>query len=525
MQKYKSPTHKLLNIFRAGRDKWKSKAMEAKKKLKLKHNRICFLEKSKATYKEKNIALKQKVTELESEVSELNSRLSDQTKILSKKKDLTPTNDFNKNLFGHHYSLLHIALWISVVTKTSASMRCASGVLKIILDFLNLPIATPSWYTGRLWLMRLGYYMFHKPKEKAKDWILIIDHSVQIGQEKCLLILGVRQKNLPQDRPLRYNDLEPIDLVPVKKSNGEVVYEQLESTINKIGVPLEILSDAGSDIKTGVDEFCAKHLESCGIYDIKHKTASLLKRELSKDEQWDSFATLCSQTKCKLQQTQLAFIAPPNQRSKSRYMNLEILVKWGIRALKFIENERANPSGKFDLEKIESTLGWVVDYKGFINELAQLLELVGKVESKVRREGLSRELHINLEKELKGIELSDRNERLKLALLAFIYAECQKVKPEERLLGSSEIIESLFGKQKSLEGEQSKSGFTGLILCIAAYTSKLTQEEIKAAMEMVPTKKVKQWILEKLGETVQSTRKKVFTMLDKLGNKMEPILN
>jgi len=337
--------------------------------------------------------------------------------------------------------------------------------------------------------------------------------------------LGIRQKDLPRDRPLCYNDLEPIDLIPVKKSNGEVVYEQLESIINKIGVPLEILSDAGSDIKTGVDEFCAKHPESCGMYDIKHKTASLLKRELSKDEQWDSFTTVCSQTKCKLQQTQLAFIAPPNQRSKSRYMNLEILVKWGIRALKFIENERANPSGKFDLEKIESTLGWVVDYKGFINELAQLLELVGKVESKVRREGLSRELYINLEKELKGIESSDRNERLKLALLEFVYNECQKVKPGERLLGSSEIIESLFGKQKSLEGEQSKSGFTGLVLCIATYTSKLTQEEIKAAMEMVPTKKVKQWILEKLGETVQSTRKKVFTMLDKLGGKMEPVLN
>jgi hypothetical protein len=39
-------------------------------------------------------------------------------------------------------------------------------------------------------------------------------------------------------------------------------------------------------------------------------------------------------------------------------------------------------------------------------------------------------------------------------------------KENERLLGSSEVIESVFGKQKYLEREYAKEGFTSLILGI-----------------------------------------------------------
>jgi hypothetical protein len=42
--------------------------------------------------------------------------------------------------------------------------------------------------------------------------------------------------------------------------------------------------------------------------------------------------------------------------------------------------------------------------------------------------------------------------------------EEKKAKPNEKLLGSSEIIESVFGKLKRIEGDQEKSGFTGNLL-------------------------------------------------------------
>ena len=92
----------------------------------------------------------------------------------------------------------------------------------------------------------------------------------------------------PQARGLRQEDVEPIDLIPVKKSNGKVVYRQLEDCAEKTGPPRQIVCDCGPDVKSGVDEFRLKH-ETPGTYDMKHKGAAVLKRELNGDPDWLEF--------------------------------------------------------------------------------------------------------------------------------------------------------------------------------------------------------------------------------------------
>ena len=71
----------------------------------------------------------------------------------------------------------------------------------------------PAWFTGRLWLLRLGYYKLTRPKEQTEDWVWIVDHTVQLGKEKCLVILGVRLSALPiEGHCLSHEDVEPIAL-------------------------------------------------------------------------------------------------------------------------------------------------------------------------------------------------------------------------------------------------------------------------------------------------------------------------
>ena len=69
----------------------------------------------------------------------------------------------------------------------------------------------------------------------------------------------------------------------------------------------------------------------------------------------------------------------------------------------------------------------------------------------------------------------------------------------------------MFGKQKHLEGEQSKSGFTGLILGIPAMVAELTTDLVGQALESTPVKTVIDWQKKHIGETVQSKRKKFFS--------------
>ena len=78
------------------------------------------------------------------------------------------------------------------------SLRGVPRVLEVISQALGLALPIPHWTTGRLWLLRLGHALLTRTLQKADDWVWLIDHSVQIGQEKCLVILGIRLRDLPR---------------------------------------------------------------------------------------------------------------------------------------------------------------------------------------------------------------------------------------------------------------------------------------------------------------------------------------
>lgn len=393
-------------------------------------------------------------------------------------------------------------------------MRCASRVMLLFSTFFDVQEQTPSWYAGRYWLMRLGYYKIHRQKVQAKDWVWIVDYSIQIGQEKCFVILGIRLSALPVDRPLTFNDLEPIDVVPVTASNGSLVYKQLEEATKKTGIPRQIISDHGSDLKSGITTFTKHHNETCFIYDIKHKTAAVLKEHFEKDKRWAEFIAFCSQIKRRLQQTELAFAIPPGRRSKARYMNIDRFILWAIKALYFVDSHQKSPSEHLDNKKIEAQLYELLNFRQDIEQWREILLIAETTEHFVRTKGISHNNAINLEELLKAYSVCPQAQEIKEILLEFVINESKKAKENERLLGSSEIIESLFGKQKMLENEQSRSGFTGLILGIGAFLSSTTKEVVEHALTEVKTSTVIKWVQDKIGTTVQAYRKQYFNPIN-----------
>jgi hypothetical protein len=304
--------------------------------------------------------------------------------------------------------------------------------------------------------------------------------------------------------------VEPIALYPVTHSNGEVVFEQLEQTTEKTGVPREILGDHGSDLKAGIERFVQAHPQACYIYDIKHKGATLLKGELDKDEIWKAFTQKAAQTKSQVQQTALAFLNPPNQRTKARYMNLAILIRWAQRVLSLLDKLEKSSRNPERYEKLAEKLGWLREFREPLGAWAALLKLVITTEEFVRTQGLAKGCEAELEKRLVADVDTPNTRRVREQLLAFVKDQSLKAKPNECLPGSSEIIESVLGKLKQLEQNQAKSGFTSLVLGVAAIVSKTTQEVVQRAMKTVPTKKVIEWSKTFLGQSVQAKRKIAF---------------
>lgn len=95
----------------------------------------------------------------------------------------------------------------------------------------------------------------------------------------------------------------------------------------------------------------------------------------------------------------------------------------------------------------------------------------------------------------------------------FVKKEAVKANAGERLLGSSEIIESLFGKQKNIEKEQSRSGFTGLLLALPALVSETSEAIIKKAL--ASTKYIVDWCKKNIIKSIQAKRAEAFKTKNK----------
>ena len=263
-------------------------------------------------------------------------------------------------------------------------------------------------------------------------------------------------------------------------------------------------------MNSGVEKFCISHPETSYIYDIKHKIATILKRELSNDEIWQEFTQLATRTKHQVKQMPLAFLMPPNQKTKARYMNVDTLIQWGGNLLNFMESQNEERRKQYDPEILQLKLGWITRFRKPLEEWRELLEIIIITETFVRYQGLYLGASHDLKKIFTSPANTNRTKQVQKELICFVAQESFKAKPNERLLGSSEVIESVFGKLKRLKKDQAKNGFTSMVLSIAAMVSSTTKEIIEKAMETVPTKKISEWCNENIGQSVQSKIKKAF---------------
>ena len=391
------------------------------------------------------------------------------------------------------------------------SLRGAALATGLINRLLGGEQEVPSPTSVRSWLLRVGLHQLQRPLEKADDWVWIMDHTVQIGEIKCMIIVGFRLSDWQQqeDRTLTYEDVELIGLWPVRTSTGEIVNGQLESAIGRTGLPQLIISDDGRDLHRGLSLFQEQHSEVVWIYDIKHKTASLLKRELEGDPLWTAFAKRANQMKRQVHQTELAFSNPPQQRGKARYMSVDKLVAWGVKVLKWLDEPR--PTGRaLALDRIEEKLGWLRDYREPLRCWEQAMQVIETVETFVRREGHHAESAAQLRERLPRVDADSLAARLREKLLEFMKTQASLVSEGERFPGSSEVLESIIGKYKTLQGEQGQFGATGMLLSIGAFVGRLTVDGIRTALQTINGGALKAWEQINLGSTIQSQRKQAF---------------
>ena len=206
--------------------------------------------------------------------------------------------------------------------------------------FPCLPSLFPDHSSVRLWAHRLGLYRLDNAKLGPR-WTMICDHTATYGGLKLFVICGVDLDALDQrvaakegNYSLSHEDVQPLALVPMKTSNGEVILDSYLDCIEVHGHPETSVIDGGSDIQKSSRLLC-EYQECIGvdttlsIYDISHRIARIIQSTLQPLEKWQRFETMVKEARNYTKYKARRHLSPPAlSHGPDRWMNLSGIIKW-----------------------------------------------------------------------------------------------------------------------------------------------------------------------------------------------------
>ncbi|WP_341530331.1 hypothetical protein WKK05_14225 [Nostoc sp. UHCC 0302] len=379
--------------------------------------------------------------------------------------------------------------------------------------------ATPSFSSVRKWLGRIGLYELTREKEYRDDWIFIVDLTVELGNEKGLVVLGVPEQLLieevfPSKRGLQHQDVQVLALEIMRSTKGELIEQKLTEITQKFGRPKQIIADRGSDIQRGIKLYKSQFPDVIYTYDVTHAMALFLKHELRNCEKYQSFIQQCSQCRKQLQQTELSFLSPPSQRSQCRYFNVEKLLDWAFRILNSPLDTLTYlvPSIEPDVlhSKLKEKFAWLAAYQNSLKNWSQMVQITRFVETQIKLCGLNQEIFSIIQQHL--TMLVNYPEEFAQKILGYLTIELSFIQPGQTLLATTDVLESLFGKYKQFSSRSPFKQIGQMFLSICLSTMNLTTTLVKKALETIRFLDVEDWAAQVFGQSMLSKRRILFSV-------------
>jgi len=475
---------------------------------------------------------------------------------------------------GHHYPVSTIQISIQTQVEGLVSLRGTEKVFELFSPFLpSVMQEAPDHSTVQNWTQRLGLFLLNHPVPRRDDWVFILDHFLEKGVTKCLVILGIAHAELarcsysPSHKSMQLLALEVVD-----HSTGEKVRESLEQLSRQAGEPVQIVSDHGSDLRKGIELFRETHPKTVHTYDISHRLARFLKAEVETDPWWKEFHQQCNQLRTRLQQTQWDFLIPPAKRTKGRFMAME-RIEWGLNLLAYDERgdfselppvyslnwacrqaigrqfgpeaQRAvvclGSEDRFtDPESLRREIvrvigteepladefwaladerrrrfnehfGKLLENRQAYAPYAQLLTLIKSSQILLKKEGLHADSAENLAQRFRPLNIIDeRVHRFRDKILSAVAEEAEKLPTEHIGLASSDICESVIGKEKLFSKKSPLQEIGKSILMIPVFLTNITAQLVRTGMESVRNHDLTEWAKDTFGDSAITKRRAAF---------------
>jgi hypothetical protein len=408
-----------------------------------------------------------------------------------------------------------IALCVNLAR--SMSFRSVPLALKQIFEALGITTCVPSHDSIEHWSKRVGLAQLNQSRHHHKDWLWIVDHSNQIGQEKVLVILGIPASKLPPlGKTLSLDQLEVLAIVPGKSWKRDDVRNVYQQVAQHSGTPRFVVCDGAVELRETVDVLEKMGQSVVVLRDFKHFAANRFEKLIGKSETFQSFCAAMGRTRCRVQQTELAHLTPPSLKTKARFMNVEPIVRWARLILMVLDDPHCEAIADLDHDRLLEKLGWVEAYRDEIESWGRCCDLIKSSLRWINTQGLIRDSGQRLNDFLgisRAWSVESTEGQLRKSLVQFACDSGKQLRRGERAWLSSEAIESAFGRYKCREAQHSRSGFTGLIISLPSLLRQWTPTEVRRSLAEVGTKDVRQWTKENIGSTVAGRRVKAYQTL------------
>jgi hypothetical protein len=373
----------------------------------------------------------------------------------------------------------------------------------------------PAWTSVQNWVLRFGLYVLRRPLPRRPDWVLILDEAVNLGTQKLLLVLAVSLQTLRERRfQLCHQDLQVVALATAEHCDGTVVKRVLADVAGRIGGIAQVVTDGGSNLKRGIRLFQKRHPATLVTSDITHATARLLKGLFELDPRFRAFTSRLTEVRRQTAQTEFACLAPPSPRAKSRWLNLDLYLGWAqrLQQLRATPQARGRPSRRAAQEWAarERRFAWLDGFQADLERWNACLSLVTAANRMVKCDGLTKESPARFRAQLSQPEkLRGKARQLAGKITAFLQQQAARLPDAQPWLGTSDIIESIFGKYKLFTARTALPELGKAVLVIPALTAKLDPREITAAMATVSTRDVRTWLAENIGYSLMAKRNRL----------------
>jgi len=405
------------------------------------------------------------------------------------------------------------ALCILLVIRSVVSYRSVPRILDL---FRTRTAFGPGWvphFTSVInWTLRLGLGLLKQVKPISQAWLAIIDHSIDIGTKKALVVLRVSVEALAsRGGAIQLQDCECIGLKVCEQVNGESIALELETIFTQAGKPLATISDGDHTLQKGIRLFAEKQATPIpAIEDIGHVMANALKSQFEKTAAYKRFTTLTAQGANCLRQTDMAFLIPPKLRSKGRFQSISTLGKWGSKMLEVLAIKGRAKKGSL-LARLRTALPGLLLLKPFIQRFASTTKVVSQVMEVLKNTGLNQTSYEHCHQLAKELPQNSKvKKRLQTWLQKHLEFQKKLLGSEQPLLVSSDIIESLFGNFKHIIERSPQADMNRTTLLIPSLCGNLTEISITQALNKVRHNDLNLWEKENIPYTVRKKRQAFF---------------